>query len=171
MQVAGGDRRMLVFALARQAEARRYVPLATTATRELRSGHLQMGAPWLRQGRGHVSCGGAERGWRPEGDAATGGEKQIPHTARKGRDRVRDDNAGVRRAGRRLKPCPDADGALKGRQYGDEEAGEARRRHGSAVPLRCSLRSLGRPKPAATGARCRLIGVGLEEDEDYYAGD
>ncbi len=34
----------------RQAEARRYVPLAAIATRELRSGHLQMGAPWLCQG-------------------------------------------------------------------------------------------------------------------------
>jgi len=55
----------------RQAEARRYVtakrdsPLATTATRKLRSGHLQMGAPWLRQGGDHVSCGGADLGPAP----------------------------------------------------------------------------------------------------------
>jgi hypothetical protein len=55
----------------RQAEARRYVtakrdsPLAAIAKRELRSGHLQMGAPWLRQGGDHVSCGGAERGPAP----------------------------------------------------------------------------------------------------------
>jgi hypothetical protein len=64
-----------------QAEARRYVPLATTATRELRSGHLQMGAPWLCQGGDEVSCGGAERGWRPEGTPLRGRQKQVPSPA------------------------------------------------------------------------------------------
>jgi hypothetical protein len=93
-QGEGGAARARLTPEERQAEARRYVPLATTATRELRSGHLQMGGPRLCEGGGQVSCGGAERGWRPEGTPLRGRGKQVPHTARKGRERVRDDSAG-----------------------------------------------------------------------------